>query len=67
MDEKNTTKVRFQANVKTTRINQVTKHPEPFLPGWNKVGRLIFTNSFVVFLVSRHYLLISHLIVFYFE
>ena len=41
----------LQANVKTTRINPVTKHPEPFLSSWDKAGRLVFTNSFVVFLV----------------
>ena len=47
-----------QANVKTTRINPVTKHPEPFLSGWNKAGRLIFTSSFVVFLVRAILMLI---------
>jgi len=50
-DQEEQTRPEFEANVKTTRINPVTKHPEPFLPGWNKVGRLVFTHSFVVFLL----------------
>ena len=41
-----------QAEVKTRRINPVTKFPEPYLPGWSKFGRVVLTNSFVLFLVK---------------
>ncbi len=43
----------YELRVKTTRINPVTKKREPFLPMWNKAGRVAFTSSFVLFMVSK--------------
>ena len=42
----------FEARVKTTRINPVTRSSEPYLPGYIKAGRVIFTTTFAIFLVS---------------
>lgn len=50
-DQEEQTRPEFEASVRTRRINPVTKHVEPFLPGWSKVGRLAFTTSFVIFLL----------------
>ena len=47
-----------QAQVKTRRINPVTKHQEPYLSGWSRAGRLTFTTSFVVFLVRYNRIVI---------
>ncbi len=47
------TRPEFEVKVKTKRINPVTKKPEPFLPGWNKAVRVVFTTSFVFLMVSR--------------
>ena len=46
------TRPEFEVKVKTKRINPVTKKPEPFLPGWNKAVRVVFTTSFVFLMVS---------------
>ena len=46
------TRPEFEVKVKTKRINPVTKKPEPFLPAWNKAARVVFTASFVFFMVS---------------
>lgn len=51
-DQEEQTRPEFEAEVQTRRINPVTKFPEPFIPGWNKLGRVAFTNAFVAFLVS---------------
>ena len=40
-----------QAEVRTRRINPVTKYPEAYLPGYSKLGRIALTTSFVLFLV----------------
>ncbi len=45
------TRPEFEVKVKTKRINPVTKKPEPFLPGWNKAVRVVFTTSFVFLMV----------------
>ena len=50
-DQEEQTRPEFEAEVRTRRINPVTKYPEPFIPGWNKFGRVAFTNAFVAFLV----------------
>ena len=52
-DQEEQTRPEFEAEVQTRRINPVTKFPEPYIPGWNKFGRVAFTNAFVAFLVSR--------------
>ena len=41
----------FESTVKTTRINPVTQKPEPYMPGLVKLKRVVFTNTFVVFMV----------------
>lgn len=41
----------FESTVKTTRINPVTQKPEPYMPGFAKVKRVVFTNTFVIFMV----------------
>ena len=51
-DQEEQTRPEFEAEVQTRRINPVTKFPEPYIPGWNKFGRVAFTNAFVAFLVS---------------
>ena len=42
----------FQAQVKTTRVNPVTKKTEPYIPFFNKMGRYVATNCLVLFMVS---------------
>jgi hypothetical protein len=46
------TRPEYEVQVKTKRINPVTKKWEPFLPAWHKAGRVLFTTSFVFFMVS---------------
>ena len=41
----------LQAEVRTRRINPVTKFPEAYLSGYSKFGRIALTTSFVLFLV----------------
>ena len=41
----------LQAQVKTTRLNPVTQTAEPYVPSWEKMGRVIVANSFVLFMV----------------
>ena len=42
----------FDAHVKTTKINPVTKKPEPYLSSWNKLGRVSLTYTFIAFMAS---------------
>ena len=50
-EEEEQTRPEFEASVKTTRINPVTKKPEPYLPTWNKCYRVTATWSVVLFMV----------------
>ena len=43
----------YEASVKTTRINPVTKKREPFLTTWNKVVRVAVSASSVLFMVRQ--------------
>ena len=51
-EEEEQTRPEFEASIKTTRINPVTKKPEPYLPTWNKCYRVTATWSVVLFMVS---------------
>lgn len=42
----------FEETVNTTRINPVTNKPEPYLPMWSKISRMIAANGLVLFMVS---------------
>lgn len=42
----------FEEKVTTTRINPVTNKPEPYLPIWNQITRLVAANSLVILMVS---------------
>ena len=53
-EEEEQTRPEYEAKVKTTRINPVTKKPEPFLPPWNKAARVVVTTSFVLFMVKAN-------------
>ena len=46
------TRPEYEASVKTTRINPVTKKREPFLTTWNKVVRVAVSASSVIFMVN---------------
>ena len=50
-EDEEVTRPEYEANVKTKRINPVTKKPEPYLPPWNKMGRVVLTTSFVMFML----------------
>lgn len=52
-EDEEVTRPEYEANVKTKRINPVTKKPEPYLPPWNKMGRVALTMSFVFFMVRE--------------
>ena len=41
----------FHEKVTTTRINPVTKKPEPYLPLWKQVSRMVAANSLVLVMV----------------
>ena len=56
-EEEEQTRPEFEASIKTTRINPVTKKPEPYLPTWNKCYRVTATWSVVLFMVCLHSLL----------
>ena len=56
-EEEEQTRPEFEASIKTTRINPVTKKPEPYLPTWNKCYRVTATWSVVLFMVCIHSLL----------
>lgn len=45
------TRPEFEAHVRTTRINPVTRKPEPYLSPWSKMARVSFTYSFVLLMV----------------
>ena len=47
------TRPEYEASVKTTRINPVTKKREPFLSTWNKVVRVAVSASSVIFMVRN--------------
>ena len=47
-DEEEQTRPEFEAHVKTTRINPVTKKAEPYLPSFSKMYRVTFTMSIVL-------------------
>ena len=55
-DQEEQPRPEFEAEVRTRRINPVTKFPEPYLPSWSKFGRVTLTNSFVLFLVTFNYI-----------
>ena len=42
----------YEASVKTTRINPVTQTHEPYMPAWIKFKKLVFTNIFVIFMLT---------------
>ena len=50
-DEEEQTRPEFEAHVKTSRINPVTKKAEPYLPSWSKLYRVTLTYSFVLTMV----------------
>lgn len=50
-EEEEQTRPEFEAHVKTTRINPVTKKAEPYLSPWSKIARVSFTTSFVIFML----------------
>ena len=50
-EEEEQTRPEFEASIKTTRINPVTKKPEPYLPTWDKCYRVTATWSIVLFMV----------------
>lgn len=41
----------FEEKVTTTRINPVTNKPEPYLPLWSQITRLVATHSIVLLMV----------------
>ncbi|XP_040579928.1 anoctamin-5 isoform X2 [Lepeophtheirus salmonis] len=41
----------FEASIKTTRINPVSKKHEPYLPPHSKAIRVAFTTSFIIFML----------------
>ena len=51
-EEEEQTRPEFEAHVKTTRVNPVTKKPEPYMPSSNKASRVTFTYTIVLFMVS---------------
>ena len=46
------TRPEFESKVKTSRVNPVTKKPEPYIPAWTKMKKVLFTNSFSILLVN---------------
>lgn len=42
----------FQAKVKTTRVNPVTKKTEPYIPLFSKVSRYVAINTIILLMVS---------------
>ena len=52
-EDEEQTRPEYETNVKTTRINPVTRKHEPYLSPWDKAARVLFTNSFV-FVMVRH-------------
>ena len=51
-EDEEQTRPEFEANVKSTRINLVTRKAEPYLSPVQKSSRVIFTNAFVLTMVS---------------
>ena len=51
-EDEEQTRPEYETNVKTTRINPVTRKHEPYLSPWDKAARVLFTNSFVFVMVS---------------
>ncbi|KAK8378725.1 hypothetical protein O3P69_009442 [Scylla paramamosain] len=41
----------FEEKVTTTRINPVTNKPEPYLPLWSQITRLVATHSIVIMML----------------
>ena len=54
-EEEEQTRPEFEAHVKTTRINPVTKKPEPYLSSWSKLGRISLTSTFIAFMVTTFF------------
>ena len=50
-EDEEQTRPEYETNVKTTRINPVTRKHEPYLSPWDKAARVLFTNSFVFVMV----------------
>ena len=50
-DQEEQPRPEFEAEVRTRRINPVTKFPEPYQSTFSKFGRITITTSFVIFLV----------------
>jgi hypothetical protein len=46
------TRPEFEASVQRTRPNKFTGLPEPYLPLWSKIVRMLTTVSGVTFMVS---------------
>ena len=53
-EEEEQTRPEFEAHVKTTRVNPVTKKPEPYMPSSNKASRVTFTYTIVLFMVRGY-------------
>ncbi|KAF2357771.1 Anoctamin [Trinorchestia longiramus] len=50
-EEEEEVRPEFQARVKTTRVNPVTKKTEPYIPFYSKVSRYVAVNSIVLLMV----------------
>ena len=53
-EEEEEVRPEFQARVKTTRVNPVTKKIEPYIPLYNRITRRVTINGLVLCMVSSY-------------